>query len=65
LEVLRNLSYLDAVSCGFLSLCAFVMCTYLLTFVSDIAVFVLKRDVKLQPTNQLTYFIGLCSHWIR
>jgi len=24
----------------------------LLTFVSDIVVFVLKRDVKLQPTNQ-------------
>jgi len=27
---------------------------YLSTFVSDIAVFVLKRDVKLQPTNQPT-----------
>jgi len=26
------------------------------TFVSDIAVFVLKRDVKLQPTNQLVTF---------
>jgi len=25
--------------------------TYLLTFVSDIAIFVLKRDVKLQLTN--------------
>ena len=43
--------------------------TYLLTFVSDIAVklFVLKRDVKLQqtnqPTNQLTYIImvALCN----
>jgi len=29
--------------------------TYLLTFVSDIAIFVLKRDVKLQLTYLLTY----------
>ena len=28
------------------------LCTRV-TFVSDIAVFVLKRDVKLQPSNQL------------
>jgi len=27
--------------------------SYKLAFVSDIAVFVLKRDVKLQPTNKL------------
>jgi len=27
--------------------------SYNLAFVSDIAVFVLKRDVKLQPTNKL------------
>ena len=29
----------------------------LLTFVSDIVVFVLKRDVKLQPTNQPIYLL--------
>jgi len=29
--------------------------TYQVTFVSDIAIFVLKRDVKLQLTNLVTY----------
>jgi len=30
-------------------------------FVSDIAVFVLKRDVKLQPTNLLTMFFDVAN----
>jgi len=29
-------------------------------FVSDVAVFVLKRDVKLQPTNQLQICWRVC-----
>jgi len=32
-------------------------------FVSDIAIFVLKRDVKLQPTNRTrVYVCGLCMY---
>jgi len=31
--------------------------THSLTIVSDIAIFVLKRDVKLQLTNSLTYHV--------
>jgi len=34
--------------------------TYLLTFLSDIVVCVLKMDVKLQPTNLLTYLLTHC-----
>jgi len=30
-------------------------------FVSDIAIFVLKRDVKLQPTNQHVEIARTCS----
>jgi len=29
--------------------------TYLVLFISDIAVFMLKRDVKLQPTNHTSF----------
>jgi len=30
-------------------------------FVSDIAIFVLKRDVKLQPTNSHSVFVICCA----
>ena len=52
--------------CILLYTCANVLNSYLvITFVSDIAVFVLKRDVKLQPTNQLSYLLTYLLHRLR
>jgi len=53
-SILYNL-FLVFLSTLYLQLCLFLN----ITFVSDIAIFVLKRDVKLQLTNSLTLHIHL------